>query len=414
MSINEFIYPWNKFDFAGNSTHKLFDRKVAHVDLNDETLRDGLQSPSVKTPCIEDKIKILHYMNDLGITVANIGLPMAGERVKSDVFRLAEEAARCRMSLKLVSGGRTLKEDFVPIVELSQKVGLPLEGHAFIGSSMIRRFTEDWNFEQMLEKTEACIRFGTENGLEMMFVTEDTTRAHPRFLKELFRVAINAGARRLCLCDTVGYATPDGVINLIEFTRKTIWDSGVDVKIDWHGHNDRGLGVTNALVAAVDGGVDRIHGTCLGIGERSGNASMDQILINLFLLDMYQGEKLKLLNEYCHFVSRTYEMPIPRNYPAIGADAFRTATGVHAAAIIKAQKKDQSHWLADYVYSSVPAEKLGGEQIIEIGPASGKSNVIYWLKKRGYEPDSDRVNRVFEFAKQADHILTESEILNLI
>jgi 2-isopropylmalate synthase len=252
--------------------------------------------------------------------------------------------------------------------------------------------------------------------LPTTYVTEDTTRARPAVLSRLFRNAIEHGARRLCLCDTVGHATPDGTRNLIRWTRDLISgmdvDGGAKVGIDWHGHNDRGLAVTNALFS-LEFGADRVHGTVLGIGERVGNAAMDQILLNLKLLGELPGRDLSKMLELCTTVSRATRVAVPYNYPLVGADAFRTATGVHAAAIIKAEKKGHA-FLADRIYSGVPAGLFGRGQEIEIGPMSGESNVVYWLEKRGIEPEPALVKRVFAAAKATDHLLAEDEVRRIV
>jgi 2-isopropylmalate synthase len=180
--------------------------------------------------------------------------------------------------------------------------------------------------------------------------------------------------------------------------------------VDWHGHSDRGLGVANSL-AAFEAGADQAHGTALGLGERVGNTPMDQLLVNLKLLGAIDRD-LSRLKEYCEAVSEAAGVPIPPNYPVVGADAFRTATGVHAAAVIKAFRK-QDVELANQVYSGVPSHWFGMEQKIEIGPMSGKSNVLFWLEKRGIAPSDELVERIFDRAKRADRVLTDAEILEI-
>jgi 2-isopropylmalate synthase len=246
-----------------------------------------------------------------------------------------------------------------------------------------------------------------------MYVTEDTTRVGPRELKKFYTAAIFAGARRICVSDTVGYATPDGITNLMDFIKEIVWETGQEVKLDWHGHNDMGLSLCNALVAAIDAGVDRIHGTCLGIGERAGNTPIDQLLINLSLKDMYPGS-LTSLGAYCRYVSEVCRVPIPAHYPVVGRDAFRTATGVHAAAIVKAMKKSEDTWLADYIYSGVPAHMVGLGQVVEIGPLSGKANVEYWLAQRKIPATGELIAKILSFAKDQDHILSEKELLLIL
>ena len=383
------------------------------VELNDETLRDGLQSPSVTDPPIEDKIRLLHLMHGLGIDTADVGLPGAGPRAVEDVTRLCQEIVDCKMDFRPNCAARTVLADVRPCAEISQKVGIPIEVCAFIGSSPIRMFAEGWTVERMLQTSEEAVRFCVDEGLPVMFVTEDTTRADPETLKALYSNAIEWGAKRICLSDTVGHATPEGTRALVRFIKKEVVDpSGESIRIDWHGHNDRGLGLANAL-AAIEAGVDQVHGTALGMGERVGNVQMDLLLVNLALAGVHDAD-LTLLPEYCRIASESCQVPVPCTYPVVGSDAFRTATGVHAAAIIKAEAKGAT-WLADRIYSGVPASIVGRNQEIEISPMSGLSNVKYWLKSRGYDPDDeDLCARIFNTAKASDHTLSEAEVRAIV
>lgn len=397
------IYDWNNPLGKGISLGKPFE-------LNDETLRDGLQSPSVNDPSIEEKLKILHLMHALGIHAANIGLPGAGPHVQKTSLRLAEEIRDQKLKINPNCAARTLKVDIDPVIEISQKVGIPIEVATFIGSSPIRQYTEEWTLDKMLKHTEESVSYVIKNNLPCMYVTEDTTRAHPDTLKKLYTLAIECGAGRICVCDTVGYITPGGVKNLVDHIRKIVLETGKDVKIDWHGHCDRGLAIPNTI-AAIEAGVDRVHACGIGIGERVGNTPMDLLMVNLRLMGYIEND-LRKLPEYCKTVSQATGVPIPSNYPVFGSDAFRTGTGVHAAAVIKAQKKGDA-WLANRVYSGVPADMVGLSQIIEIGPMSGESNVIYWLKTHGFPEDKELVQLIFKKAKESKHILKEEEILEL-
>jgi len=325
----ELIYDWNE---AGER----WTRPPFRVQLDDETLRDGLQSPSVRTPTIDEKLRILHLMDALGIDTADIGLPGAGPHVVKDVERLAREIRDARLNVKANCAARTLEADIRPVIEISQRVGIPIEVCAFIGSSPIRQYAENWTVDSMLRHTEAAVTLAVQNGLPVMYVTEDTVRAQPETLRRLFRAAIRCGATRLCLCDTVGHATPMGAQNLVRFAAAVVKESGAEVGLDWHGHCDRGLAVINTI-AAIQAGATRVHGCGIGIGERVGNTPMDQLLVNLRLLGWIDND-LSALPEYCRRVSESTHVPIPPNYPVVGRDAFRTGTGVHAAAVIKAYK----------------------------------------------------------------------------
>jgi len=396
----DLIYDWNQ---VGQD----INRSAKPVELDDETLRDGLQSPSVISPPIEKKLEILHLMEALGIHSVNIGLPGAGPHVQKQVLRLAQEIARQGMKIRPNCAARTLKADIEPIVRISNEVGIPIEAATFIGSSPIRQYAEDWELDRLLAYTEQAVRFTVENGLPNMYVTEDTTRARPETLRRLYTTAIECGARRVVLTDTVGHATPSGVRALVSFMQEVVKATGEDVKIDWHGHSDRGLSVPNSL-AAIEAGCDRVHACALGIGERCGNTPMDILLVNLKLAGRIPND-LSRLYEYCRVVSDAVGVPIPANYPIVGEDAFRTGTGVHAAAVIKALKRED-FWLADRVYSGVPAGEFGLSQKIEVGPMSGISNVQYWLSTHGQPLDDALVRAIFEKAKASNRVLEDEEI----
>jgi 2-isopropylmalate synthase len=397
--MHPLIHDWNKTNAP----------KPAVVLLDDETLRDGLQSPSVRNPSIDEKLRILHLIDALGIDTADIGLPGAGPHVVRDVERLAREIADARLRVAANCAARTLVADIMPIVEIAQRTGIPIEVGAFIGSSPLRQYAEGWNIDQLLKLTEEAITFAVREGIPVMYVTEDTTRADPETLRRLYTTAIRAGARRVCIADTVGHATPHGTAAVVKFVATVVEECGGGVGIDWHGHRDRDFAIVNSLVA-LEAGATRLHGAGIGIGERVGNTPMELLLVNLVLMG-YIERDLSSLVEYCETVSAATGVPIPANYPVVGRDAFRTATGVHAAAVIKAFRK-QDRALVDAVYSAVPASMVGREQEIEIGPMSGKSNVVFWLEKRGLPVTDEVVDRIFTKAKRSASVLAEAEILS--
>ena len=397
--LDRLIYDWNRDGRAARADHR-------SVELDDETLRDGLQGPSVRNPPLDAKIRLLQLMDQLGIDSADIGLPGASPRARREIVALARETTKLRLRPNVAV--RTHPADIDGAIQAAVESGVAIEVCAFIGSSPIRRVAESWSLDVMRKQVDDSVGLAVANGLPVMFVTEDTTRADPETLVTLYETAIAAGARRICASDTVGHATPDGVRNLLTFIRAEVI-KGRDVKLDYHGHNDRGLGTINALAATAI--ADRVHGTALGIGERVGNTSMDQLLVNLRLEGLITTD-LEPLVEYTALVVKHCGAALPPNYPALGADAFRTGTGVHAAAVVKALRTGDRA-LADRVYSGVPASMVGREQRIEVGPMSGESNVVFWLEQRGIEATHPRIDRVLTAAKASDRLLTEEEILSL-
>ena len=408
MKTSELIYDWNQKDPASL-------RPPRRVLLNDETLRDGLQSPSVRDPSIEEKLHILHLMEALGINSLDLGLPGAGQRAVEHVEALAREIVQQKMKIRANCAARTHENDIRPIAEIVQRTGLNIEAATFLGSSPIRRYTEGWTDDFLLQTTETAVKYARSLGLDVMYVTEDTSRCDPETVKRLYKTAINCGARSIVICDTAGHATPTGAFALVRFVlEEVVKPSGEKIRVDWHGHCDRGLGIANSIAALV-AGAECVHACALGIGERVGNTQMDQMLMNLRLMEIppWTDQDLTKLKEYCEVVSRATGVPIPPNYPVVGEDAFRTATGVHAAAVIKAYKKNDIE-LANAVYSGVPSHVFGLQQIIDIGPMSGKSNVLFWLEQRGLPVSDQVVDRIYKRAKASDHTLTEAEILECV
>jgi 2-isopropylmalate synthase len=404
MEEDSLIYDWNT---AGGFSFPV----VGKITLDDETLRDGLQSPSVHDPSIGERIEILHLMEALGIEMVNIGLPGAGARAYADTEALAKEIVCARLKIRPNCAARTHEDDIRPIAEISQRAGIAIEAATFLGSSPVRRLVEDWSVDHLLKTTENAIKFAVAQGLPVMYVTEDTVRTDPETVRALYSTAIHCGARAVVLCDTVGHATPMGAYNLVKFVReKVVMPSGETVRVDWHGHCDRGLAIANSF-AAIAAGANQVHSAANSLGERVGNTPTELMLVNMRLLGMIDRD-LSKLKEFCETVARATHTTIPANSPVMGRDAFRTATGVHAAAIMKAYRKGDSK-LADVVYSGVPASLFGLEQVIEVGPLSGKSNVLYWLEKHGIPANDDLVNRIFHAAKNASRVLTDAELYAL-
>jgi 2-isopropylmalate synthase len=401
---NDWIYDWNL-------ASPPFIPPGTRVLLNDETLRDGLQNPSVYDPGIDEKIRILHLMESLGIDSVNIGLPGAGPRAAEHTEVLAREIATNHMKIRPNCAARTVENDIRPIVEISQRSGMAIEAATFLGSSPIRRLVEDWTVDHLERTTENAVKFTVSHNLPSMYVTEDTIRTDRDAIKRLYSAAIRSGARAIVLCDTVGHATPQGAYNLVKFAiEEVVKPSGEKIRVDWHGHCDRGLAIANSLWA-VAAGAHQVHAAANSLGERVGNTPMELMLVNLRLMGLIDRD-LSHLKEYCETVAAATHTVIPPNYPVIGKDAFRTATGVHAAAIVKALHKGNTE-LANIVYSGVPSHLFGLEQIIEIGPMSGKSNVLFWLERHNIPADDALVARLLDAAKHSARVLTEDELLAL-
>ncbi len=402
MSQDSLVYDWNETDAAS--------WRARPVQLLDETLRDGLQSPSAQNPSLERKLEGLRLMARLGVTAVNLGLPSISSAARHEVLQMLRLIREERLPLLPVCAGRTLPGDVTPILELAEETGIAIEVSVFVGASPIRWQAEGWDLASVSKLTREAVALGAKAGMPVTFVTEDTTRTPPETLRRLFELAIEHGATRLCLCDTVGAASGGGTRQLVRFARELVNGAGRNVGLDWHGHDDRGLGLANAL-AAVEAGVDRVHATALGIGERVGNTPLELLVANLAFLAGKEPDAARLRAYSEHFAT-ALGIVIPENHPLLGANAFRTATGVHAAAIVKALGKGAA--LADRVYSSVPVSRFSNGHDIRIGYMSGTSNVVHWLRRHSIEPSEPLVARILARARSANRVLRDDEVLAVV
>ncbi|MCH2648923.1 MAG: LeuA family protein [Candidatus Poseidoniaceae archaeon] len=408
MDTSKLIYDWNIIDYEINRNPANHPHGVW---FDDETLRDGLQSPSARNPTIDEKKELLTYMEKLGIQKVDLGLPGAGPFHREHINSMLSHIIDNDYQIRPGAAVRTLMHDIEPLVEMQEKHGIQIQASAFLGTSPIRQYTEGWTMEKLISTMEKAVSYAVENDVPVMFVTEDTTRSNPDDVRAIYQRAMELGVRRLCVCDTCGHVTPNGVKKLLNFVdEEVIKDGGYkrnEIEVNWHGHQDRGLGVANNI-AAVEAGADVIHGTALGVGERAGNAPLDQTLVNLKLMGVIDND-LTLLDEYMRTANKYIEVPLPRNYPVFGEDAFETGTGVHASAVIKAMRKGDD-WLADRVYSGVPAGDFGLKQVIRIGHMAGRSNIIWWLEQNGYDVTDELVAHLFEVAKSQRRNMLDSEV----
>ena len=408
MEEEALIFDWNNVDYE---IIRDKDQHPHELWFDDETLRDGLQSPSANNPSIEQKIELIDFMEKLGIQKVDLGLPGAGSQHVDHIDAMLTHMGNMEYKIRPGCAVRTVVSDIEPLVNLQSKHEREIQASAFLGTSPIRQYAENWTMEKILETAENAVTYAIDNDIPVMFVTEDTTRSKPEDIKNVYSRALELGADRICICDTCGHVTPNGVKRLLSFIQdEVITDSGIkrrDIEINWHGHQDRGLGVANNI-AAYEAGADVIHGTALGVGERAGNAPLDQTLVNLSLMGVIRND-LSSLSEYMKKANEYIEVELPHNYPVFGEDAFETGTGVHASAVVKAMKKGDN-WLADRVYSGVPAGKFGLEQKIRIGHMSGRSNIIYWLEKNNYDINDDLVKYMFEMAKNQTKMMSDEDL----
>ncbi|HVN74805.1 MAG TPA: hypothetical protein VMT19_00710, partial [Thermoanaerobaculaceae bacterium] len=354
---------------------------------------------------------LLEVAAAVGVTAADVGLPGAGTAAAADAEALCRGIIAAGLPIAPNCAARAREDDIRSVLEISQRVGSPVEIALFLASSPLRCHVEGWSLDDLARRAAEWVGFAVGHGAPVTFVAEDSTRSHPDDLRRIFNAAVGAGASRICIADTTGQATPVGAYGVARYVRRTLVETGAaGVGLDWHGHNDRGLAVANALAAAW-GGADRLHATALGVGERVGNPPMELLLVNARLLGWAEPDLSRLM-EYAEHASRMTGVGIPPGTPVVGRDAFRTTTGVHAAAILKAGLTGDDE-MVDLIYSAVPARWLGRKQEIEVGPMSGSSNVRSWLAAHGRTEDRAVMERILAAAKRSDHTLSDAELASI-
>lgn len=403
LPTDDVWFTWNDAETEQGSSESAYSGI-----LFDETLRDGLQAPHIRNLTLEQKLSFVDHMVRSGVRSADLGFPGSDAAAARECTELAKHIASNGLDLTPGYAGRTHPSDINAICEVGQQSGVAIEAYAFIGVSPIRQYVEDWDIELIKRAVHRSAAECRRGNVEFVLVLEDAIRCTPEVLGSVYDSAVETGTRRLTLCDTVGAAVPGGTAALVRWTQRYFAERGHPVALEWHGHNDRGLALANSLTALALG-CARVHGTILGIGERAGNASLDQLMVNSHL-DGHHAYDLKALREYCRYAAPLLGVDIPQNYPAMGRDVFKTSAGVHASAILKAHEKG-SRTIKDGVYAGVPAGLLGREQEVLIDAASGESNVKYWLTVHGYATDDAAlIKRVLERAKTNPAPLTDEEI----
>jgi 2-isopropylmalate synthase len=321
------IFDWNQETPDTVAGRRFSSAGARRVKVVDETLRDGMQNATGVVTPIGHRIDLLHAMAAVGVDVVSVGLPAAGARYAADTDRLCREIREARLPFIPSAAARTVVSDVEGIVRAADRAGFPIEVYSFVGSSPIRCAVEGWDVAFLVNAVRGAARAAVVHGLRFCLVTEDTTRSHPDMLRTLFRAAVDEGASRLCLCDTTGHVTPYGVEELVRFTRRELAAMGAEqVEIDWHGHNDRGLALPTALWA-VESGVERVHGTGLGVGERVGNASLELLVHNLGMLGARPVVPRDALRAYCELAARALAWTIPPDHPLAGARFLREQAG---------------------------------------------------------------------------------------
>lgn len=379
--------------------------QVPFPAILDATLRDGIQGILTRYPSLDEKLHLVDLLLSLGVHEFEIGMPVVGLKHKQESIAVAAHIFKQCPDARVICLARTKIDDVIAVAEVAQAVGCHIGCALFVGSSPIRRRVEGWSIVDLVNWTAQAVRFAVHEGLAVSLACEDATRSEPETLRNLYLTAIEHGASRVVIPDTVGICSTDSTRRIVEFFRDQITD-GDTIPIDWHGHNDRDLGVANA-VAAANAGATCIHTTVLGIGERCGNVPLEPLLVHLATHETYQWN-LSILPQLAEYASKIFDDPIRSRYPIIGQNAFATAAGTHGAALYKATQRRDSQ-LAANVYAGADPRSFGREVQVFVGPMSGVANVKWKAQELGVSLKPNSEEDILLVAKERDKILTDQE-----
>lgn len=388
-------YSWGEYDFS---------KKV--VQVLDTSLRDGLQDAQIRHPSLEEKERLVDILVQVGVEAIDIAIPIARGSHLREAIQLAR---RIPSNVTVACLARTDASDIQAAVDLAQGAGRPIETIVFCGASPLRRWVEDWDVTEITEWMAKSVNFASKQGLIPTVATEHTTQTEPEVIKQIYLAGLDNGGQKVCIADTSGAASPISTEKIIRFFRDEVLKSFNDVDIDWHGHNDRGLSVINSLVA-LSAGAQRVHGTAIGIGERAGNTPLEQMLINLKMARDPKRQDLGAISELATFAAEIFNVPVPPNYPGLGEKVYRTASGIHAAAELKA---GQLGLKGTTPYSAVSPEWVNRETDVVVGPLSGSHNVRFVAERLGIPATNEFIARALDVAKSANRILTDQDIKNI-
>jgi 2-isopropylmalate synthase len=383
------------------------------IEVGDVTLSEGLLSPSVVDPSQPDKRRLLSLMPVLGLRAVSLGHPGLGVRQFSTVLNLARELMLAQWELDASCVARASVKDVASALDVRERSGLDVEVAVTLAVSPIQMEAEGLSAARLRDAAEASIAFAVRAGARVVAVLDDASRTPPEQLAPVLRDVAALGASAVRLADSAGRATPDATRALVRFVSEHLRTrTGRPVRLDWVGQNDRGLALANAM-AAVDAGVDRVFASALGLGSRSGITPMELLLTNLRVNGLW-SHSLRTVVEYCESAATAFGIAIAPSSPLIGSDAFRTGSGAHATALVKALRAGDP-WLADNVISGVPAGLLGLENRVDISPVSGLSNVRWWLARHGYDASDQVLTRELLLAvKQTQRAATDDELHELV
>lgn len=357
---------------------------MKRVQIFDTTLRDGEQSPGCSMN-IEEKIEVAKQLEKLGVDVIEAGFAIASE----GDFKAVQAISKVLKHTKVASLARATYKDIDRAYQ-AVKDAVDPRIHTFIATSDIHmEYKLKMTREEVLERTKTMVAYAKNYVDDVEFSCEDATRTEPEFLKQVVEVAIEAGATVINIPDTVGYATPDTFYDLIKFVKTQV--KGIDqVNLSVHCHNDLGLAVANSL-AAVNAGANQIECTINGLGERAGNAALEEIVMTLNTRkDIYQfntAVRTKEIYNTSSLISYITGVKVQPNKAVVGANAFAHESGIHQHGVLSNRM----------TYEIMTPESVGlSKNVMVLGKHSGKHGFRDRLKNLGFELDDVSLENAFD------------------
>lgn len=402
------IYNWNRHE--GPKTPQ---REPRHrVEIDDETWRDGMQGTQEEEdktqPTTEERDVYIHEVTSRGyVDHFDIGFPGSGILHRDQIVNLINSSQRRNDGVTFSVAGRAgAVDDARAILEIADRTGVALEADLFWDPSKIRSKVNGWDRDEMIRRTASNIRFLKDQGLSVMYVPERASATPPEELFELCKIAADSGVDRIAIADTTGVLRPHGTINLIREVFANIGNRYPDIKFDFHEHDDLKMGIANCVVAAEEG-IDRLHATARGIGERAGNVDLEQLVV---VLDVsgYRDADVRDIIPFTNLASDILKIPRPGMHePIVGEKWPETASGVHA---------DTYQKMGDIpLYFPFDPRKVGLEPRVRIGPMSGLANVHMFCKSIGIDDvTEEKAREILDEAKSSWSLLSEERVRRLM
>lgn len=365
------------------------------IRIFDTTLRDGEQTPGVSLSP-DQKLQIARHLDKLGVDAIEAGFPVISEGERNAVKAISQDG----LSAQICGLARTTKGDIDAVAE----AGLDYV-HTFIATSEIHMKSKlKMKKEEVLEKAVSAVRYAKSRGLLVEFSAEDATRTERDFLRTVFRAVAEAGADRIDIPDTVGYSTP---VYMAEITREAVAATGLPVSV--HCHNDFGLAVANAI-SGIQAGASCAHVTINGIGERAGNASLEELVMALKCLEFDEkyetGIKAGMIYETSRFVSSMVGIQVQPNKAIVGENAFGHESGIHTHGVLS----------NPLTYEPISPELVGRKRWLQAGKHAGMHGMNAMLDGYGIRPTDVQAKEILEGIKAAADRggpVTDAELLSI-